>query len=296
MIDLHCHTANSDGTWTTKELLTRAEELKLEVLSITDHDTAKSYIEIEKDEELQNIFKGKLIRGIELNCTFDGVKIEILAYNFDLHPVQEWLENYYTPEKNRKRLIEEFQDLISICHTKGIKIKNDLLYNPDIEYPVDVVYDSIIQFQENRKFFTEEQWENKALFFRTCTVDKKFPLYRDFSKQMPTLEFFNQFIHEHNGKIFLAHLYKYKLDNYIEYLNKIMDKNLLDGVEVYHSSFTDEQIKTIEKYCIDKKILMSGGSDCHGEKKKDRKLGIGYGNLNINKDIIDNWNIDKRAL
>lgn len=296
MIDLHCHTANSDGTWTTKELLTRAEELKLEVLSITDHDTAKSYIEIEKDEELQNIFKGKLIRGIELNCTFDGVKIEILAYNFDLHPVQEWLENYYTPEKNRKRLIEEFQDLIGICHTKGIKIKNDLLYNPDIEYPVDVVYDSIIQFQENRKFFTEEQWENKALFFRTCTVDKKFPLYRDFSKQMPTLEFFNHFIHEHNGKIFLAHLYKYKLDNHIEYLNKIMDKNLLDGVEVYHSSFTDEQIKTIEKYCIDKKILMSGGSDCHGEKKKDRKLGIGYGNLNINKDIIGNWNIDKRAL
>ena len=37
----------------------KAEKLKLEALSITDHDTAKSYIEIEKNESLQNIFKMK---------------------------------------------------------------------------------------------------------------------------------------------------------------------------------------------------------------------------------------------
>ncbi len=291
MIDLHCHTINSDGTWTTKELLSKAEEIKLEILSITDHNTAKAYIEIEQNKELQDIYKGKIIRGVELNCTFDGVKIEILAYNFNLNPVQEWLENYYTPEKNKKRLIEEFHDLVNICHIKGIKIENNLSYNPDIEYPVDVIYDNIIQFQENRKFFTEEQWNNKGLFFRTCTVDKNFILYRDFSKQMPTLEFFNEFIHKHNGKIFLAHLYKYKLDDHISYLSKIVNRNLIDGVEVYHSSFSNEQIENLKKYCINKNLLMSGGSDCHGEKKKERKLGVGYGNLNLNKEILQNWNI-----
>ena len=291
MIDLHSHTTNSDGTWTTKELLTKAEELGLEFFSITDHDTAKSYIEIENNKELKNIFKGKLIRGAELNCTFDGIKIEVLAYNFDLYPIQEWLENYYTPEKNKNRLIEEFKDLVKICNKKGIKIEKDLKYNPDTEYPVDIIYYSIIKFEENKKFFTEEQWKDKELFFRTCTVNKDFPLYRDFGKQMPTLEFFNQFIHEHSGKIFLAHLYKYQLDDHISYLNKMIDRNLLDGVEVYHSSFTDKQIETLEKYCIHRGLLMSGGSDCHGEKKKDRKLGVGYGNLNINKEIIQNWGI-----
>lgn len=291
MIDLHSHTTNSDGTWRTKELLEKAENLGLEVFSITDHDTVKSYIEIEQNKDLQYIFKGKLINGVELNCVFDGIKIEILAYNFDLHPVNEWLENYYTVEKNKNRLIEEFNDLVNICYSKKIRIEKDLQYNPDKEYPVDVIYYSIVKFEENKKFFTEEQWKDKGLFFRTCTVDKNFILYRDFSKQMPTLEFFNKLIHKYNGKIFLAHLYKYQLGNYISYLNKIVEKNLIDGVEVYHSSFTNEQIKTLKEYCNTRGLLMSGGSDCHGERKKERKLGTGYGNLNINKEIIKQWNI-----
>ena len=108
---------------------------------------------------------------------------------------------------------------------------------------------------------------------------------------MPTLEFFSNFIHENNGKIFLAHLYKYQLNNHLGYLNKIVEKGLLDGVEVYHSSFTDNQIGILEEYCENNKLLMSGGSDCHGERKKERKLGVGYGNLNIDKKILEDWNI-----
>ena len=84
MIDLHCHTTNSDGTWTVEELLKKAQEINLEVLSITDHDSVKSYFEIQKNRELQNVFKGKIINGVELNCVFDGIKIEALAYDFDI--------------------------------------------------------------------------------------------------------------------------------------------------------------------------------------------------------------------
>ena len=290
MIDLHTHTRNSDGTWSTKQLLENAEKLGIEVLSITDHDTAKSYIELEENKKLKNIYTGKLIVGTELNCTFDGVKIEVLAYGFDIHPVQKWLDNYYSEEKKNKMLIEEFKDLINICNKKKIKVEENLKYNPKTEYPVDIIYHSIIRFPENKKFFTDEQWNDKEVFFRTCTVDNSFPLYRDFSKQMPTLEYLNKFIHEKNGKVFLAHLYQYKLNNHIEFLDKMVNRNLIDGIEVYHSSFTQEQINTLIKYCKSKDLLMSGGSDCHGDKKKERKLGVGYGNINISKKIIGNWN------
>lgn len=36
MIDLHCHTNNSDGTWETKELLEKAEKQKKEQIKILE--------------------------------------------------------------------------------------------------------------------------------------------------------------------------------------------------------------------------------------------------------------------
>lgn len=291
MIDLHTHTINSDGTWSTKEILEKAEKLKLEAFSITDHDTVKAYLEIEENNKLKEIYTGKLIIGAELNCIFDGIKIEVLAYDFDLYPIHEWLENYYSEEKNKTRLIEEFEDLVEICNQKNIEIDRNLKYNPDTEYPVDVIYDSIISFPQNKKYFTEKQWNDSSVFFRTCTVDKNFPLYRDFSKQMPTLEFIKNIIHKFNGKIFLAHLYKYNFNNHIDFLDRIVNEKLIDGIEVYHSSFSREQIDTLYNYCKHKNLLMSGGSDCHGDRKKDRKLGTGYDNLNIDKEVIKDWNM-----
>ena len=82
MIDLHSHTTNSDGTWTTKELLMKAEKLKLEALSITDHDTAKSYIEIEKIKLFIDLcHKNKL-----------GIIFEIDISSFD--PFEKYLNKY----------------------------------------------------------------------------------------------------------------------------------------------------------------------------------------------------------
>ena len=43
MIDLHVHTNYSDGTWNLKKLLEEAEKAKIEILSITDHDTCLLY-------------------------------------------------------------------------------------------------------------------------------------------------------------------------------------------------------------------------------------------------------------
>lgn len=45
MIDLHCHTKHSDGTWEVTELLSIAEEKEIEILSITDHDTVAVHFE-----------------------------------------------------------------------------------------------------------------------------------------------------------------------------------------------------------------------------------------------------------
>ena len=48
MIDLHMHTLYSDGTENCVSILKKCEEKKLEYISITDHNTAKAYNELEK--------------------------------------------------------------------------------------------------------------------------------------------------------------------------------------------------------------------------------------------------------
>lgn len=48
MIDLHMHTKYSDGSDSLCELLTRVENKKLNTISITDHNTALVYEEMEK--------------------------------------------------------------------------------------------------------------------------------------------------------------------------------------------------------------------------------------------------------
>jgi hypothetical protein len=60
MIDLHIHTNNSDGTDSVKQLLEKAELLKLEYISITDHDTCNSYKELE-NLDTKKFFSGKII-------------------------------------------------------------------------------------------------------------------------------------------------------------------------------------------------------------------------------------------
>ena len=48
MIDLNTHTKHSDGTDKCIELLQKAQEQGLDIISITDHNTVDAYFELEK--------------------------------------------------------------------------------------------------------------------------------------------------------------------------------------------------------------------------------------------------------
>lgn len=269
-------------------MLKKAEETSINILAITDHDSVNAHFEIDK-LNVTDYYRGKIITGAEFNCVFNGTKIELLGYNFNKEKVGEWLDNLYGKDKFRTSMLKEFNDMVSICKKNNVKISENINYNPDKEYSIDVIYYEVIKYPENQKLFEEEVWNNRSLFFRKCTTDKDFILYRDFTKDLPTAEEVSKVIRQNGGLVFLAHLYVYKMDNHMEFLDKIVVSNILDGVECYYSKFTDEQIKTIETYCINNNLYRSGGSDCHGEKHPEIKLGIGYGNLVVDEEAINEW-------
>lgn len=287
MIDLHTHTNYSDGTWSLEKILIKAEEAKVSVLSITDHDTIDSHKKL-KQINYRKFYSGKIITGVEFNVVFNNAKIELLGYDFDIYKIDKFIKKNYNKEKIKPDLNKEFKLMMEGCHKNNIKV-DDIKYESSMGWPIDYIYPSIKKYEENKKLFTDKEWNDIDHFFRCCTCNTDFPLYIDFSEQIPNAKEVSDAIRKAGGKVFVAHLFIYPLRDYIKYLDELVEENIIDGIEVYHSSFTKEQMNILEKYCKENNLYMSGGSDCHGDKKQDRKIGIGYNNLNISEDVISDW-------
>lgn len=78
-IDLHCHTDQSDGTLSPREVISLAVARQVDILSITDHDTIKAYKCIQKIPT--NL---RLITGIEFSCQWRKQAIHIVGLDFDI--------------------------------------------------------------------------------------------------------------------------------------------------------------------------------------------------------------------
>lgn len=88
-IDLHTHSAASDGTDTPAELVRNAAAAGLDVVALTDHDSVGGYDEA--TAALRGPLPGPdgsrspltLVTGAELSCRVQGISMHMLAYLFD---------------------------------------------------------------------------------------------------------------------------------------------------------------------------------------------------------------------
>jgi 3',5'-nucleoside bisphosphate phosphatase len=76
-IDLHTHSRASDGTQTPAELVRAGRAAGLDVLAITDHDTADGWDEAERAARETGL---ELVRGMEISTLHDGRAVHLLAY------------------------------------------------------------------------------------------------------------------------------------------------------------------------------------------------------------------------
>jgi predicted metal-dependent phosphoesterase TrpH len=79
-IDLHTHSARSDGTDTPTELVHKAKAAGLTVLGLTDHDTTSGWAEASAVSSYLDI---TLVHGIELSVENDGQGHHLLVYEPD---------------------------------------------------------------------------------------------------------------------------------------------------------------------------------------------------------------------
>lgn len=286
MIDLHVHTNCSDGTDDVIDVLKKAEQQKIEVLSITDHETCEAYNKL-KEIDINKYFSGKLIPGVELKTKLDGVGIELLGYFVDTDIINEQVKKMYEPLKQGKN--KEPIELCDICKKIGIQLPEDILKTYDssrFTYITSHIHNEIIKNPDNRKFFLyDESWKDPMAFYRKEIANPSSKFYIDSKKYMPTIQQVIDLIRNAGGMVFVPHIYVYG-EHSIKIFEHINQNYKIDGYECYYSKFTDENSKFLVNYCKQHNLLMSGGTDYHGKTKPNIQIGVGKGNLCITKQLI----------
>jgi 3',5'-nucleoside bisphosphate phosphatase len=89
-IDLHTHSDRSDGTLPPREVVRAARAAGIDVLGLTDHDTAVGWAEAREAAVEVGI---ELVPGMEISCEHAGRSVHLLAYFPDPghEPLQEAL-------------------------------------------------------------------------------------------------------------------------------------------------------------------------------------------------------------
>lgn len=291
MIDLHMHTTCSDGTDTVLELLKKAEKMNLEYIAITDHDNCNGYEQL-KEIKLEDVFHGKLIPGIEIKCSYLKRNIEILGYKVDTDKMNELMKNFYK-DKSRESLQIKYLDMLyEKCLKMGLTLtpKEQIVWNPKNDWASLTIYNDFKKYEENQSKVPEDMWENFTTFTKKYCANPDHVLFIDKSEDYPSLAEAIDMVKQAGGLVFLPHLFIYKwVENKEEFINGIVDHYPIDGIECYYNCFTEEQTNYLIELCNQKKLYKSGGSDYHGLNKKNLELGIGYGELKVPKDIVEEW-------
>ena len=286
MIDLHMHTNYSDGTNTCTEILKKAEEKNLTYISITDHNTCKAYDELRKIN-IKNFYTGKIIKGIELNTKVLGIPIEILGYGVDTDFINKNIDKLYI--SNRERNIIELKRIYEICVNNNIDVGENFIenYNPEM-YASKYLHQIITKNEKNKFLIDEDSWNNRNIFYRKFMSNPDTLFFVNTDDIVPSFKEASKLVKDAGGLVFIPHIYEYR-DNAEKILKYILENYRIDGIECFYTTFTKSQSENLIRICKEKNLFTSGGSDYHGDFKPDVDMAIGYGNLKIKEEIINNW-------
>lgn len=78
--DFHIHSSGSDGELKPGEIVLLAKDRKIDIISITDHNTISG---VKQAVNTGNIYGIKVIPGVELSTRYKGNRIHILGYFYN---------------------------------------------------------------------------------------------------------------------------------------------------------------------------------------------------------------------
>ncbi len=259
LIDLHTHTTASDGQYSPKELIDKAIGAKIQIFSVTDHDTIQGLAEARKYAELQGL---SFVPGIEISSQ-DVEEIHILGYSIDYNN-QELVsacDSFSKARSNRGQLIVDYM--------KSLNIYIDL----------NVVKSYAGDGNLGRPHFARYLIEHGVVRSRKEAFDRYLDtedFKRATDRKKPSPDEAIKLIQGAGGKAVLAHpgIYKMSEVQLDDLIKRLVDIGI-DGIECFYSRHSKEQTNKYLGYIRKYDLKTSCGSDFHGEKvKPDISLGM----------------------
>lgn len=271
-IDLHVHSDYSDGSMTPAELVREAAAGDIAAIALTDHDTIAGVAEAVDAGKAYGV---RVIPGIEVSAVYKDQDIHILGLNIDSSQPAfcQRLESYRLERDRRNR------EMISLMEACGLPINQEDFF---AKYPKSVI---------TRAHFAEYLLQAGAVASMKEAFDRYInpgrPCY--LPKKAISCQEAISCILLGNGHPVLAHPWQYQMDKaHLEALVRELIGYGLQGLEAIYSTHTEGQERELRRMAAHFNLQISGGSDFHGSKKPDIRLGVGRGSLYVHPEVM-NW-------
>ncbi len=239
IIDLHVHSNFSDGKLAPDALAARAKFNNVSVMAVTDHDTLEG---VDANAAACRDNGVEFIPGVEISTRFDNKETHILSLFVD-------------PASAARPRLEELRNARAVRMTKMLERLgkfNMILTFDDLPYDGGAVGRPHLARAMVEKGYVKNVSEAFGRY-----------LYDDGPVYMPKLQLSVKegidLARSLGGVPILAHPGPSGL---LPHLDEIMAMGM-DGVECYHPKHGGETIAKLLRFCREKNLLVSGGSDFH---------------------------------
>lgn len=260
--DLHIHTNHSDGRLSPAEMVRLGVEKGLSGMAITDHDTTTGIDEAIKESKKYENFK--IIPGIEFSSVYEDEEVHILGYFID----------YKNPDiiqlskDLKKARIERGQKIIEKLQFLGYEISlKDVTMLSGEDY-IGRPHIARALINKGYVYTIQEAFDKLLNRGRPGYVER----YKISIKECIDI------ITRNKGIAILAHPGLLKNKDIIYHCMGLG----IDGLECIHSKHSQEDTTFFSQIAKDNNLIITGGSDCHGDTT-NKSLLIGNYFIDLNK-------------
>ena len=246
---------------------------KVQIISITDHDSIKGY-----SKKLFDYAKEKnitLIPGVEISTKYQGFGVHILGYNIDLN--NEKLNNLL--ENSQKNRIDYLENVANKLRNFGYEINTHKLKELESVTKAHIALD-VIKNENNKELLLSifGKIPNKGLFIETL-LNENCPCY--VKKESISPKEVSLVIKNARGLVFIAHPVAYHYEDNVneETILKLAKEINADGIETGYVYITKNnevvnESKLWQKFANENNLLTSIGSDFHKEDGLHPTIGL----------------------